>query len=308
MIILSDRGVDAKHAPIPALLATSAVHHHLIRAGTRTLVGLVVESGEPREVHHMAVLLGYGASAICPYLAYESIDAGIDEGLFIDPEEDGTNGHGAGDGHVAASGNGSGASVHDEEFHRSARYNYRKALLKGIVKVISKMGISTIQGYQGAQVFESVGICRDVVDRYFTGTAARLSGVSLEEIAAESAARHLRGYAERNGGNGAPGGGRRHPVAGRRRVPPQQSTDHPQAAALLPDRGLRRIQGVQRPGGRPAGEARDPARLAVVQAAGERRPAGRRRARGGDRQALQDRRHVLRVDQQGGARDPWRSP
>ena len=207
MIILSDRGVDAKHAPIPALLATSAVHHHLIRAGTRTLVGLVVESGEPREVHHMAVLLGYGASAICPYLAYESIDAGIDEGLFIDPEEDGANGHGtdngAGDGHAAASGNGSGASVHDEEFHRSARYNYRKALLKGIVKVISKMGISTIQGYQGAQVFESVGICRDVVDRYFTGTAARLSGVSLEEIAAESAARHLRGYAERNGGNGA---------------------------------------------------------------------------------------------------------
>ncbi len=193
MVILSDRGVDAKHAPIPALLATSAVHHHLIRAGTRTLVGLVVESGEPREVHHMAVLLGYGASAICPYLAYESIDAGIDEGLFIDPEEDGANGHGT----------GNGASVHDEEFHRSARYNYRKALLKGIVKVISKMGISTIQGYQGAQVFESVGICRDVVDRYFTGTAARLSGVSLEEIAAESAARHLRGYAERNGGNGA---------------------------------------------------------------------------------------------------------
>ncbi len=207
VLILSDRGVDAGHAPIPALLATSAVHHHLIRAGTRTLVGLVVESGEPREVHHMAVLLGYGASAICPYLAYESIDAGIDEGLFIDPEEDGTNGHGAGGGH-SRSGNGGGAdghgeAGHDEEFHRSARYNYRKALLKGIVKVISKMGISTIQGYQGAQVFESVGICRDVVDRYFTGTAARLSGVSLEEIAAESAARHLRGYAERIGGNGA---------------------------------------------------------------------------------------------------------
>ncbi len=209
LIILSDRGVDARHAPIPALLATSAVHHHLIRAGTRTLVGLVVESGEPREVHHMAVLLGYGASAICPYLAYDSIDAGIDEGLFIDPEEDGANGHGAdngaGGGH-APSGSGVGGQGepgHDEEFHRSARYNYRKALLKGIVKVISKMGISTIQGYQGAQVFESVGICRDVVDRYFTGTAARLAGVSLEEIAAESAARHLRGYAERSGGNGA---------------------------------------------------------------------------------------------------------
>ena len=211
VLILSDRGVDAHHAPIPALLATSAVHHHLIRAGTRTSVGMVVESGEPREVHHMAVLLGYGASAVCPYLAYDSIDAGIDDGLFIDPEENGTNGHGSGNGsgqgsghgHAAASGNGSGAGGHDEEFRRSARYNYRKALLKGIVKVISKMGISTIQAYRGAQVFESVGICRDVVDRYFTGTAARLSGVSLEEIAAEAAARHLRGYAERNGGNGA---------------------------------------------------------------------------------------------------------
>ncbi len=206
LLILSDRDVDARRAPIPALLATSAVHHHLIRAGTRTLVGLVIESGEPREVHHMAVLIGYGASAVCPYLAYDSIDAGIDEGLFIDPEEDGANGHAAanGSGHGdAPTGNGSGAGGHDEEFHRHARYNYRKALLKGIVKVISKMGISTIQGYHGAQVFESVGICRDVVDRYFTGTAARLSGVSLEEIAAESAARHLRGYAERNGGNGA---------------------------------------------------------------------------------------------------------
>ena len=304
MIILTDRGVDAKHAPIPALLATSAVHHHLIRAGTRTLVGLVVESGEPREVHHMAVLLGYGASAICPYLAYESIDAGIDEGLFIDPEEDGTNGHGAGDGHVAASGNGSGASVHDEEFHRSARYNYRKALLKGIVKVISKMGISTIQGYQGAQVFESVGICRDVVDRYFTGTAARLSGVSLEEIAAESAARHLRGYAERNGGNGAleVGGDIQWRDDGEYHLNNPQTIHKLQRSCQ--SARLRRIQGVQRPGGRPAGEARDPARLAVVQAAGERRPAGRSRARGGDRQALQDRRHVLRVDQQGGARDP----
>ena len=207
VLILSDRDVDAQHAPIPALLAMSAVHHHLIRAGTRTSVGIVVESGEPREVHHMAALLGYGASAVCPYLAYDSIDAGIDEGLFIDPEENGTNGngsgHGSGHGHAAAAGNGSGPGDRDEEFHRSARYNYRKALLKGIVKVISKMGISTIQAYRGAQVFESVGICRDVVDRYFTGTAARLSGVSLEEIAAEAAARHLRGYAERNAGNGA---------------------------------------------------------------------------------------------------------
>ena len=203
MLILSDRNVDAERAPIPALLATSAVHHHLIRNGARTLVGMVIESGEPREVHHVAVLIGYGASAVCPYLAYESIDAGIDEGLFDDPigEGDGEGGHGAGNG-APASGAGTGDGRASARY-RKARYNYRKALLKGVLKVISKMGISTIQAYHGAQVFESVGLCREVVDRYFTGTAARLSGVGLEEIAAESAARHLRGFAERSAGNGA---------------------------------------------------------------------------------------------------------
>ena len=202
MLILSDRNVDAERAPIPALLATSAVHHHLIRAGTRTLVGMVIESGEPREVHHVAVLIGYGASAVCPYLAYESIDAGIDEGLFDDPAGEGGEGErGAGNG-AAVSGAGTGDGRASARY-RKARYNYRKALLKGVLKVISKMGISTIQAYHGAQVFESVGLCRELVDRYFTGTAARLSGVGLEEIAAEAAARHLRGFAERGAGNGA---------------------------------------------------------------------------------------------------------
>ena len=187
ILILSDRGVDAGHAPIPALLATAAVHHHLIRCGTRNQVGLVVESGEPREVHHLATLIGYGAGAVCPYLAYEVIDAAIDDGLF----------EGAG-GDAAEVSNGAGRSR-----HAAARYNYRKALLKGIVKVLSKMGISTIQAYRGAQIFESMGLCRELVERHFTGTAARLSGIGLEQIAGEVAARHLRGYAPRAALNGA---------------------------------------------------------------------------------------------------------
>ena len=191
ILILSDRGIDAEQAPIPALLATSAVHHHLIRAGTRTRVGLVVESGEPREVHHLATLIGYGAGAICPYLAYESVDAALKEGLFTGSGP-GTNGDYYTD----------GEGIDDPRGH-TAKYNYRKALLKGIVKVLSKMGISTIQAYRGAQIFESVGISREVVDRYFTGTAARLSGIGLAEIAGETAARHLRGYAARAEVNGA---------------------------------------------------------------------------------------------------------
>ena len=190
ILILSDRGVDAEHAPIPALLATAAVHHHLIRAGTRNQVGLVVESGEPREVHHLATLIGYGAGAVCPYLAYEVIDAAIDEGLFEGPD--------AAAGGGAELSNGAGGSR-----HAAARYNYRKALLKGIVKVLSKMGISTIQAYRGAQIFESIGLRRELVARHFTGTAARLSGIGLEQIAAEVAARHLRGYAPRAALNGA---------------------------------------------------------------------------------------------------------
>ena len=205
ILILSDRGVDAEHAPIPALLATAAVHHHLIRAGTRTRVGLVVESGEPREVHHLATLIGYGAGAVCPYLAYETIDAAIAEGLFEGPPDSYTVGSPNGrpsNGRPDAGSNGVGDAAL-EGVLAAAKYNYRKALLKGLVKVLSKMGISTIQAYRGAQIFESVGIGREVVERYFTGTAARLSGVGLNEIADEVAARHLRGYAPRAAVNGA---------------------------------------------------------------------------------------------------------
>ena len=196
ILILSDRGIDTELAPIPALLATSALHHHLIREGTRTRVGLVVESGEPREVHHLATLIGYGAGAICPYLAYESIDAALAEGLFPGANTAAANGDYYTDG-----------EGFDDPRGHTAKYNYRKALLKGIVKVLSKMGISTIQAYRGAQIFESVGISRDLVERYFTGTAARLSGIGLQQIAGETAARHLRGYAARAAVNGALDGG-----------------------------------------------------------------------------------------------------
>jgi len=166
-LILSDRGVNVEMAPIPALLATSGVHHHLIREGLRVKVGLIIEVGEAREVHHMALLLGYGAGALNPYLAFETLDDMIRQGLL--PALD----------------------------HKTAVKNYIKALNKGILKVISKMGISTIQSYRGAQIFEAIGLDREFVDRYFTWTASRISGVGLDVIAQEVLARHRRAFPER---------------------------------------------------------------------------------------------------------------
>jgi glutamate synthase (NADPH) large chain len=166
-VILSDWGVNRQSAPIPALLAVSGVHHHLIRQGTRTRVGLILESGEPREVHHFASLIGYGASAINPYLAFEAIDDMIRLGLI--PGID----------------------------HGLAVKNYVKAASKGILKVMSKMGISTIQSYHGAQIFEAVGIEQEVIDRYFTWTASRIGGIGINEIAEEVRIRHQRAFPKR---------------------------------------------------------------------------------------------------------------
>jgi len=159
ILILSDRDCDADHAPIPSLLLTSAVHQHLISTGERTQVGLVVETGEAREVHHIALLVGYGAAAVNPYLAFESIED------------------------LAAS----GAIQSDSE---QAIKNYVKALSKGVLKVMSKMGISTINSYTGAQVFEALGIGQEVLDRYFGGAPSRLGGIGLDVIAAECEVRH----------------------------------------------------------------------------------------------------------------------
>jgi len=164
ILILSDKGVDRSHAPVPALLATAGLHHHLIRAGTRTRVGLVLESGEPREVHHFCLLLGYGAQAINPYLVYECLNDMIHEGL-----------------------------LNNIRYHDAVK-GYDKAVYKGVVKVMAKMGISTIKSYCGAQIFEAVGLDPKLVDKYFTWTPSRVGGVGLEEIAREAQQQHARAF------------------------------------------------------------------------------------------------------------------
>lgn len=166
IIVLSDRGVNAEFAPIPALLASSGLHHHLIREEIRTNIGIVLESGEPREVHHFCALIGYGVTAINPYLAYETIKDLAERGLLGD------------------------------QTYAEAKKHYIKASVKGMAKVITKMGISTLRSYHGAQIFEAVGLRKDLVDKYFTLTPSRVEGIGLEEIAAESLMRHESAYQE----------------------------------------------------------------------------------------------------------------
>ncbi len=163
IVILSDRGVDESHVAIPSLLAVSAMEQHLIRTGKRTAVSILLESAEPREVHHFAALLGYGARAVNPYLAEETIVDLIEEGLL------------------------------DKEFH-TAVADYNAAVLHGVVKIASKMGISTLQSYQSAQIFEAVGIRQEVIDRYFTNTVSRVGGIGLEEMAAAVERNHDRAF------------------------------------------------------------------------------------------------------------------
>jgi glutamate synthase domain-containing protein 2/glutamate synthase domain-containing protein 1/glutamate synthase domain-containing protein 3 len=164
ILILSDRGVDRRHAAIPILLAASGVHHHLIREGRRTRCGLVVESAEPREVHHYCVLIGYGAGAINPYLALAAIDQMVRTGQLPDLTTEG------------------------------AIKNYIKATVKGTLKVMSKMGISTLQSYRGAQIFECIGLHGELVDRYFSGTPSRIGGAGLERIAGQAARQHAEAF------------------------------------------------------------------------------------------------------------------
>ena len=167
-IILSDRGVDGKHAALPALLAGASVHHHLIHEATRTQASIIIESGEPREVANFALLFGYGADCVNPYLAYRSI------GELIKSEE------------------------LDMEF-KAAQKNYIHALTHGILKILSKMGISTIQSYRGAQIFESLGLNSEIIDKSFTGTASRIGGVGLDVIAQETIKRHEEAFPGRQG-------------------------------------------------------------------------------------------------------------
>ncbi len=162
ILILSDRGVDENHVAIPSLLAVSAVHQYLVRTKKRTSVSIILESGEPREVHHFATLLGYGASAVNPYLAQETIHELIETMIGKD--------------------------------YYAAVDDYNHAVLSGIVKIASKMGISTIQSYQGSKMFEAVGISEEVVCRYFTGTVSRVGGITLQDIADEVDARHSEAF------------------------------------------------------------------------------------------------------------------
>ncbi len=170
IIILSDRQLGPDRIAIPALLATAAVHHHLIRKGLRTSVGLVVESGEPREVHHFCCLAGYGAEAINPYLAFDTL---------LDMHKRG--------------------ELPKEVDAYEVVSRYIKSIGKGILKVMSKMGISTYQSYCGAQIFDAIGLKSDFVDKYFTGTATMIEGVGLDEIAEETVSRHTDGLRQRSG-------------------------------------------------------------------------------------------------------------
>ena len=166
IIILSDRGVNESYAPIPALLASSGLHQHLIRKEIRTNLGIVLESGEPREVHHFCTLIGYGVTAINPYIAYETIKDLSEKGLL------------------------------DGLTYEEGKKNFIKASVKGMLKVLTKMGISTVRSYHGSQIFEAVGLRKDLIDKYFTMTPSRVEGIGLEEIALENQMRHESAYLE----------------------------------------------------------------------------------------------------------------
>ena len=168
ILVLSDRNFTKTHAGIPALLAVSGLHHHLIRKGLRGKADIILDSGEPSEVHHFATLVGYGLSAVHPYLAYRLVEECVVRGY---------------------------TGTVDKE---TAKYNYKKAVTNGLIKVMSKMGISCVQSYQGAQIFEALGISREVVDKYFTGTAARIDGLKLRHIADETKRRHLMGFGRKS--------------------------------------------------------------------------------------------------------------
>jgi glutamate synthase domain-containing protein 2/glutamate synthase domain-containing protein 1/glutamate synthase domain-containing protein 3 len=173
ILILNDRLLGPRRVPIPSLLAVAAVHHHLVLEGTRLRAGIIVESGEPREVHHFATLIGYGASAINPYLLLETLDELVIEKRIVRRGQDGET-----------------VEIDAED----AAQNLVKAIGKGLLKTISKMGISTIQSYRSAQIFEAVGLERDLVEKYFTGTASRIGGVGLQVLAEEALERHARAY------------------------------------------------------------------------------------------------------------------
>ena len=274
IIILSDRMAGSDRIPIPSLLACAAVHHHLIRTGLRTSVGLVVESGEPREVHHFACLAGYGAEAINPYLAFETIIAMKDR---------------------------LPGALDDYEIVK----RYIKSIGKGLLKVMSKMGISTYQSYCGAQIFDAVGLKADFVAKYFAGTHTRIEGVGLAEIAEETARRHTRCVRRRAGLQDRARCRRRICLPHPRRGPRLDRRIRLDAAACRARQFAGALQGVCKDPQRAVRAAADAARPVPDQdrrgreaQAGEAR---RGRARQGHRQAFRHRRDELRLDLARGA-------
>ena len=274
IIILSDRNLGSDRVAIPSLLATAAVHHHLVREGTRLQTGLVLESGEPREVHHFAVLIGYGASAINPYLMFETVDALVREGKV--------------------------AGVEDIE---EAELKVVKGIGKGLLKTISKMGISTIQSYCGAQIFEAVGLAPALIERHFTGTASPDRRRRHRHAGGRDARAPPARLPARRAGPAA--GRRRLRVAARGRAPHVEPGDDRAAAARRPGRRPADIRRVLADDQRGRGAQGDAAGVAEVPRAARGPVAGARRRRAGEghRQALLHRRDVARVDLDRGARD-----
>ena len=273
ILILSDRGVGPRLAPIPSLLATAGVHHHLVREGTRTRCALVVECGDAREVHHVSLLMGYGAGVVNPYLAFETIDDMIRQGMLTGIDRD------------------------------EAIEHYIKALNKGILKVMSKMGISTLQSYCGAQIFEAIGLSQEFIDRYFTHTTSRMSGVGIDVIAEEVRLRHERAFGPRPAGpvELEAGGeyqwrrdGEYHLFNPETVFKLQHATRSGQYTIFKEYTRLVDQQNEQ-PG--------DAARALPVEAGRSAGADRRGRADRGDPQAVLDRRDVVRLDQPGGARD-----
>ena len=273
ILILSDRGVTREFAPIPSLLATAGVHHHLVREGARTRCALVIESGDAREVHHVALLIGYGAGAVNPYLAFETLDDMIRQHAL------------------------NGIT------HEKAVSNYVKGLNKGILKVMSKMGISTLQSYCGAQIFEAVGLDQAFVDRHFTSTASRIGGAGLEVVAQEVRHRHERAFPARVGSTADldNGGDYQWRRDGEMHLFNPQTVQKLQHATRTGQYAhLSRVHEARE---RPEPQARHaarPARFRSGWAAGADR---RGRAGRSHREAVRDRRDVVRLDQPGSARD-----
>ena len=278
VLVLSDRGVDVANVPVPVLLAVSGVHHHLIRAELRTRCGIVAETGEAREVHHAALLIGFGAGGVNPYMVFETYDRLAQDSLLID--------------------------AHGNPLDPlKAVANYKKAIDAGLLKVFSKMGISTLMSYRGAKIFEAIGLRREVMDRYFPDTPSRIEGVGLEEIARESLTRHEIGFpaGEADESTELDAGGE---IMWRRRG--EFHMWNPDTVQLPPARRarqvVRHVQGLRagrqrrepqalhapRPARRAAGQAADPARTG--------------RAGEGHRQAVLHRGDELRQHLEGGAR------